>query len=168
MVVKRQAPVHVGGWAKAHEQVQARLRGETQMTAADEKGRWEVYFSPGAAGGPFELEATGTNTVRVEDILVGDVWIASGQSNMEMPLSGWGADTPIKVSAHEIATAQHLDLRVLTVAETSSPLPLDEVQTEHGWQVCTPAVAGTFSAVAYFFARDVQEREKVPIGVIVA
>ncbi|MDR3738581.1 MAG: sialate O-acetylesterase [Terracidiphilus sp.] len=168
MVLQRHTPVHVWGWAKAREQVRARFRGETQQTAADENGRWEVFFQPGEAGGPFSLEISGTNSVHLEDILVGDVWIASGQSNMVMPLSGWGPKTEVKDSKKEIAAANHPTLRFLTVTETSSTYPLDDVETNHAWQVCTPEAAGSFSAVAYFFARDLQERVKIPIGIIVA
>jgi sialate O-acetylesterase len=87
---------------------------------------------------------------------------------MEMPLGGWGPKMPIKDSSKEIAAASHPALRFLTVAETSSPYPLDDVHTDHSWQVCDPTVAATFSAAAYFFARDLQQREQVPIGIIVA
>jgi len=168
MVLQRQAPIHIWGWAKAQEHVTASFRGERQEAVADETGRWEVYFQPGEAGGPFSLEVSGTNNVRVDDILVGDIWIAAGQSNMEMPMSGWGPSTPVKDSAKEIAAANYPTMRFLTVAETSSTFPLDDMQTSSSWRVCTPEAAGTFSAVAYFFARGLAEREKIPVGIIVA
>lgn len=168
MVLQRQMPIRIWGWAKAQEHLSASFRGETQEAVADDKGRWEVYFQPSEAGGPFTLEVSGTNKLHLDDILVGDIWIAAGQSNMEMPLSGWGPLTPIKDSAKEIAAANHPTMRFLTVAETSSTFPLDDMQTSSKWRVCTPEVAGSFSAVAYFFARGLIEREKVPVGIIVA
>lgn len=167
MVLQRGMPVHVWGWAAIREPVAVSFRGETQSTIADKTGRWDVFLQPGDAGGPFTLEVSGTNSIRVEDILVGDLWVASGQSNMAMPVSGWGPTMPIRDSSNEIAAANHPTLRFMTLAETTSTYPLDDAQVAHPWQICTPTAAGAFSAVAYFFARDLQYAEKVPIGVIV-
>src|SRR6266702_7282092 len=118
MVLQRRLPIHVWGWAGTREAIQVKFRGETLSATADETGHWEVFFRPGEAGGPFVLEISGSNSTRLNDILVGDVWIASGQSNMAMPVSGWGASMPIKDSPNEIADARYLTLRFLTLAET--------------------------------------------------
>jgi len=167
MVLQRRLPIHVWGWAGAREAVQVKFRGETQSTTADETGQWNVFFHPGEAGGPFTLEISGSNSIRLNDILVGDVWIASGQSNMAMPVSGWGVSMPIKDSSKEIAAANYPTLRFLTLAETPSTYPLDDAVTTSPWQECNPNTVGAFSAVAYFFARDLQNSEKIPIGIIV-
>lgn len=167
MVLQRRLPIHIWGWAGTGEAIQVRFRGETQSTTANDAGQWEVFFRPGEAGGPFSLEISGSDSIHLNDILVGDVWIASGQSNMAMPVSGWGASMPIKDSAKEIASANDPTLRFLTLAETASPYPLDDARTANSWQECNPNTAGAFSAVAYFFARDLQNAEKVPIGIIV-
>ena len=168
MVLQRRSPIHVWGWASPREAIQIQFRGETQSTAADETGRWEVFFRPGEAGGPFSVEVSGSNSTRLNDIFVGDVWVASGQSNMAMPVSGWGASMPIKNSSREIATANHPTLRFLTLAETTSTYPLDDAQITGPWQLCNPGTVGAFSATAYFFARDLQSTEKIPIGIIVS
>jgi sialate O-acetylesterase len=167
MVLQRRSPIHVWGWAATREAIQVKFRGETQSTTADETGQWEVFFRPGEAGGPFTLEISASNSIRLNDILVGDVWIASGQSNMAMPVSGWGASMPVKDSSKEIAAASYPALRFLTLAETTSQYPLDNAPTTSPWQECNPKTAGAFSAVAYFFARDLQNIEKIPIGIIV-
>jgi sialate O-acetylesterase len=86
MVVQRDLPVHIWGKAKPDEGVAVTFRGATQSATADSLGRWSVYLPPGAAGGPFDLTIRGNNTIAFHDILVGDVWVASGQSNMEFKL----------------------------------------------------------------------------------
>jgi len=168
MVLQRRAPVHIWGWANDAEQVTVEFRGQTRSATADDIGRWEVDLPPGEAGGPFALTVRGTNTVTLNDILVGDIWIASGQSNMEMPLDGFGPDLPIKDAVKEIAAANHPELRFITLAEASSDYPLDDTKVQIPWQVCSPENAGRLSAVAYFFARDLQSVEHVPIGIIVS
>src|SRR5580698_813661 len=85
MVVQRGLPVHVWGMAAPHEAVSVAFRGETKAGTADDDGRWSINLSPGEAGGPFELSIKAANAIVLHDILVGDVWVASGQSNMEFP-----------------------------------------------------------------------------------
>lgn len=172
MVLQRDEPVHVWGWALRGQKVTVSFRGETESATADAAGRWDVYLSPGSAGGPFDLEVHGTNEITLHDILVGDVWVASGQSNMEMPVSGFdaaaagGKAAPTKDSAKEIAAANHPQIRLLRLEKQHSAFPLDDVITAKGWQVCAPETVGPFAAVAYFFARDLQAATNVTIGVI--
>ena len=85
-VLQRQMPVHIWGWAETGEKVTVSFHGQTQTSVADDLGRWSVFLRPEQAGGPYVLTVQGSNTIRLEDILVGDVWFASGQSNMEFPL----------------------------------------------------------------------------------
>lgn len=172
MVLQREEPVHVWGWASRGESVTVTFRGESETATPDAAGRWDAYLSPGAAGGPFKLVVKGTSEVAFDDILVGDVWVASGQSNMEMPVAGWDAKTaggrpaPMNDSAKEIAAADHPQIRLLRLEKQHSYYPMDDILTSKGWQVCSPETVGPFSASAYFFARDVQANIKVPIGVI--
>ena len=159
MVVQRGVPVHVWGAASAAEAVVVTFRGESGRTVADELGRWSLYLKGAEAGGPFAMTIQGTNRLTLQDVLVGDVWMAAGQSNMQFELeSAEGA-------AVEIPLARHPQIRFLRVAHKTSAYPLEDVSTS-GWTVCSPDTAPGFSAVAYFFVRDLHERLHVPLGVI--
>jgi len=174
MVLQRDAPVHVWGWARQGQTVTVGFRGKSESGTADSAGRWDVNLPPGPAGGPFTLQVRGpSNEIGLSDILVGDVWVASGQSNMEMPVAGWvageagiGKAAPMNNSAREIAAANHPQIRLLKLEKQQSLYPMDDVLTAKGWQVCSPESAGPFAATAYFFARDLQPAIKVPVGVI--
>jgi sialate O-acetylesterase len=159
MVVQRQLPVHLWGNADPGETVTVSFRGESSAAAADHLGRWSLYLPPGEAGGPFELIVKGRNTVLVRDVLVGDVWIASGQSNMEFELY------KVANATAEVSAARFPSIRLLKVAKNFSDYPLDDVKVVP-WADCNPESVHDFSAVAYFFARDLQQKEKVPIGLI--
>ncbi|MGH9587055.1 MAG: sialate O-acetylesterase [Acidobacteriaceae bacterium] len=165
-VLQRGQPVHVWGWSAPEEKVTVHFHDQTRKATADEYGRWQVWLMPEKAGGPYKLTVTGSETkspIERSDILVGDVWVASGQSNMEFPLRGF-YHAPMKNSAQEIAAANHPRIRLLHVAHAQSELPLDDIHGE--WTGCTPKTAATLSAVAYFFAREISAHEKVPIGLI--
>lgn len=165
MVIQRDMPVHVWGYAAPNEAVTVVFRGETQHTAADELGRWSLYLRAGKPGGPFEMQVMGTNRIVLEDVLAGDVWIASGQSNMEFPMAE-GSNRGVNHEKEEIAAANYPRMRLLHVATGSSEYPLDNIAVVRGWSACTPASVAEFSAVGYFFARDLQQHQDVPIGVI--
>lgn len=167
MVVQRDVPVHVWGHASPNEAVAVIFRGETGHAAADDLGRWSLYLHPGEAGGPFELQVQGTNKIAIQDVMVGDVWIASGQSNMEFPMEGW-EHGGVNNTKEEIAAANFPAIRLLDIQVASSDFPADDVVVRHPWSQCSPASVRAFSAVGYFFARDVQQQEHIPIGVISA
>ncbi|HEY1902678.1 MAG TPA: sialate O-acetylesterase [Terracidiphilus sp.] len=171
MVVQRDLPVHVWGMATPGETVSVSFRGETRATTAEPTGRWSVYLKPGSAGGPFELTVNGTpaagaavdgnaaQTITLSDVLVGDVWVASGQSNMEFAM---------RQAATADADLPHADnarIRLLMVNKKAAEYPLDDVDTT-GWTASTPETARDFSAVAWYFARAIEQREHVPVGVI--
>jgi sialate O-acetylesterase len=160
MVVQRDLPVHVWGQATAGEAVTVNFRGADRTTKADELGRWSVHLPAGDAGGPFDLEIQGSNRIVVGDVWVGDVWVASGQSNMEMALR------EVDDAESEIASARFPGIRLLRVQHTTSDYPLTEASVKSGWQSCTPDSAGDFSAVAYFFGREIHQKERVPVGLI--
>jgi sialate O-acetylesterase len=163
MVVQRDRPIHIWGWAAPGEKVIIAMHGAERYATADDLGKWSLYLPPEPAGGPYQLDITATNHIILDDILIGDVWFASGQSNMEMPLSGWPG-APLKNSAEEIANANNPNLRLLVVHQKTSEFPLQDV--EGSWTLCTPETAAHFSAAAYFFGREIAARENVPVGLI--
>jgi len=163
-VLQRQMPVHIWGWAETGEKVTVSFHGQTQTSVADDLGRWSVFLRPEQAGGPYVLTVQGSNTIRLEDILVGDVWFASGQSNMEFPLNGFPGNAVLKNGPQEIAAATQPQIRLLRFARKASEYELRD--QDASWTLCTPETAAEFSAVAYFFARDLVKQEHVPIGLI--
>jgi sialate O-acetylesterase len=163
VVLQREQPIHVWGRAAPGESVRVALNKQSKSTVADFTGRWHIYLAPEAAGGPYELRVQGTNEIVLHDVLVGDVWVASGQSNMEFPMEGWG-ETP-KDAAEEIAKANLPTVHLLHIAHAYADHPLDDFAAAQ-WVACTPESVRKFSAVGYYFAKEVNAREKVPVGVI--
>jgi sialate O-acetylesterase len=168
-VLQRDQPVRVWGWGQSGESVTVHFHGQTVSATTDPTGNWEAWLKPESAGGPYELTISGDATptpFTIKDVLVGDVWLASGQSNMEFPLQGFlGANpAPLKDGDKEIAAATHPRIRLLVQKKATSAVPL--TQGSDTWTECTPDTARHFSAVAYFFGREISEREHVPIGLI--
>lgn len=163
MVLQRDLPVHVWGLATPGETVVVTFRGETEKTKAGALGRWSLYLKPGVAGGPYQMtvagDAAGEQPIVLDDVLVGDVWVASGQSNMEFSLKR--AET----ASADLPKAGIANLRLLMVKRVAVNYPLDDIQSD-GWAVSSPESAEEFSAVAWYFAREIAEREHVPVGVI--
>jgi sialate O-acetylesterase len=165
-VLQRDAPIHLWGWADPGERVEAAFHAQERSTAANEYGEWSLWLAPEPAGGPFALTIHGTTgaPITFTDILVGDVWFASGQSNMEMPLRGFPGSAVVKNAAAEIAAATLPQVRLLVVEKKPTAAPQQDLNGT--WTTCTPATAAEFSAVAYFFGRAIQQQERVPIGLI--
>ena len=166
-VLQREGPIHIWGDADPGEAVTVRFHDQTRIATTDDLGKWSLWLMPEKAGGPYTLTATGSAggaSVTVSDILVGDVWLASGQSNMEMPLSGFPNSAVLKNGAEEIAHATLPTVRLLRVEHATSEFPMNDVSTT--WTECNPQTAAEFSAVAYFFGREISEKEKVPVGLI--
>jgi sialate O-acetylesterase len=159
MVVQRDLPVHLWGWATVGEGISVSFRGEDRATTTNDLGQWSVYLPPGAAGGPFQLTIKGSNTITLEDVLAGDVWIASGQSNMEFQMRR------ASTAATDLPKAANSRIRLMIVDNAFSDYPkTDLIGT--AWTASTPESAKDFSAVAWYFAREIEEREHVPVGVI--
>lgn len=159
MVIQRNLPVHVWGKSSPGEHVTVSFRGEERAATADDLGRWSVYMPEGDPGGPFAMTVRGSNVVTLKDVLVGDVWVASGQSNMEMAVSS------VDSAEQEIAAARHPKIRLFHVGRNVSNYPLDDVAAR-GWTECSPETVAEFSGVAYFFGRHLEEKLNVPMGLI--
>ena len=166
MVVQRDLPVHLWGMAAPDQSVTVTFRGESRSTRADRLGQWSVYLSPGAAGGPYDLTVQGTTDsnnasapIVLNDVLVGDVWLASGQSNMEFPLSRSAT------AAQDLPNAGNPRIRLLMINKRASDSAETDLDSD-GWAVSSPDSARDFSAVAWYFGRDIGRRENVPIGLI--
>lgn len=158
-VLQRDRPVPVWGMADPGERVSVEFKGQRVGTTADVSGRWIVYLDAiDGSTESSELIVTGKNRLRIADVLVGDVWLASGQSNMEWPL--------IKTdnAARDIPASDNPLIREFTVKRAVSDRPLTTV--EGSWQLASPATSGNFSAVAYYFAHDLQRKWSVPVGII--
>jgi sialate O-acetylesterase len=162
MVLQRNKPISIWGWATAGEKLTIQFNKQTKSAVADSKGNWQVMLLPENAGGPFQLTVKGNNQVKIQNILVGEVWVCSGQSNMEMPIEGWGK---INNYQQEIADANYPQIRHFKIFNTVSATLKEDI-TGGDWKVCSPATAGDFSATAYFFARKLYDKLKVPIGLI--
>ncbi|HKG59349.1 MAG TPA: sialate O-acetylesterase [Pyrinomonadaceae bacterium] len=158
MVLQQGIKVRIWGSANAGEHVAVTFDKKTSSIIADKQGRWHVLLGPFKAGGPFELTVKGDNVLTVKNVLVGEVWLCSGQSNMEWPLLNTtnGAET--------VAQASNSEIRLFTVEKHTAASPLADV--EGHWVVTTPDEAAHFSAVGYFFGRELYQHLKVPIGLI--
>jgi sialate O-acetylesterase len=160
MVLQRNVNVPVWGTATAGEQVKATIGTLTIETTADAQGNWRLYLPPFQAGGPHTLTLQGENTVVLNDVLFGDVWVASGQSNME-----WRMNMGIDKSEEEIAAANYPNIRLFVVEKRPAKYPKNDLDGG-SWMQTSPATAAEFSAVAYFFGRHLHEHLDVPIGLI--
>jgi sialate O-acetylesterase len=165
MVLQRAYPIHLWGWATPAESVSVEFNAAQGSAVADRLGHWDIFLAPQSAGGPYTLTIKGTNAISLEDVLVGDVWFASGQSNMEMPLEGFPGSAVVTNAAEEIRNANHPKIRLLSIHRKASDFPLRDFDAV-SWTACTPETAAQFSAVAYFFGKQLAEHERVPIGLI--
>jgi len=167
MVLQQQMSVPIWGTAGAGEQVTVKLDQQKQTVTSDSGGRWMVRLNDLKAGGPFEMIVEGENTLTVRDVYVGEVWLCSGQSNMDMTVARedryWCG---VFNEEQEVASADFPLIRVFDVDFVTSDEPLDKIQGK--WEVCSPDTVGHFSATAYFFARELQKKLNVPIGLITA
>lgn len=162
MVLQRDAAVPVFGTANPGETVTIKLAGQTVTATADDKGEFVATLDNLQAPGPYELTAAGSSTVTLKDVLVGDVFLCSGQSNMAYPMSAY-KDTHTPYEA-DIATANFPLIRQGLVGRNPSTDPLRTAKVT--WATCTPDTVGTFTAAGFYFARELQPRVRVPIGLV--
>jgi len=171
MVLQNGMSVPIWGTADPGEKVTVALNGQTQTATADASGKWTVHLGKLKSGGPFQMTITGNKPgetpIVVTDVLVGEVWLASGQSNMEFNVSNKGhAPYGLLDEAKEIAAANFPELRIFTVKQVKSYTPQSDVVGV--WKVCSPGTAPDFSAVAYLFGRNLNQELKVPVGMVVS
>ena len=161
-VLQRDKPIRIWGHAKPAEQVRVALAGKKARAHADAAGYWEVQLPAFKAGGPYTLTATaaGGSTQTVSDVLLGDVWLCSGQSNMELQV--WRS---LDARA-EIEGAHAETIRLFTVPQTGSVVPLETFQTPTQWQKVGPDTLRDFSAACFYFARELQKNVDVPMGLV--
>jgi sialate O-acetylesterase len=160
MVLQRNEPCPIWGWADPNEEVTVRFNGQKQTATADADGNWMVRLQPmGANAKPQTLTVAGKNTVTLDDVLVGEVWLCSGQSNMEFTVNS------VDHAQQEIANANNPLIRHIKIPHRPSIRPEKNVPSD-GWKPTTPQSVGAFTAVGYFFAREVNKELNVPVGLI--
>ncbi len=159
MVLQRDKQIPIWGFADANESVEIHFNKQIKKTTADKNGKWTVNLNAEKAGGPFELIIIGKNKITIKNVLVGEVWICSGQSNMEFQV--------IKTmnSEKEIADSNYPMIRHFGVAQDLSGTPKDDLK-QGKWEVANKETVGNFTAVGYYFARKLYSELKIPIGII--
>ncbi|HUZ45123.1 MAG TPA: sialate O-acetylesterase [Terriglobia bacterium] len=166
MVLQEGAKDRIWGTADPSERVTVTIAGKEASAVANTQGRWAVEIGPLKAGGPFELTVRGSNVIVVHDVMVGEVWVCSGQSNMEFSVgpanSGW--ETAVQNYKQEIADAHYPLIRMFTVKKTVAGKPQQDVEGQ--WEVTSPVTVGHFTAVGYFFGLNLFKTMHVPIGLI--
>ncbi len=162
MVLQRDVKVPVWGKAAPGGKVTVLFNGQKHAVTAAADSQWRLHLDPMEAGGPFTLKVFGRDTLRFEDVMVGEVWVCSGQSNMEMPLAGWGQ---VDNYVREIAAADLPNIRLFQVNHKLSLRPLWDIDAQ-GWVKCSPKTVPLFSATAYFFGRMLHQELGVPVGLI--
>lgn len=161
MVLQRDAEIPVWGWAEPGERVTVNFQGKKYRTKASPEGNWSVKLPAMRAGGPYTLQVSGKNTIELKDILVGDVWLCTGQSNMVHQLNIHDV-----TYAEEIATANYPEIRHFKIPTTTSISGPQEDLAGGEWQRAVGEAVRPFSAVAYFFAKKLYEKYRIPIGLI--
>ena len=159
MVIQRDVPIKVWGWGDKGEKVTVRFNGQKENTKVGRDGYWKVALKEMPFGGPYDMTVSGgDNTIELSNILIGEVWFCSGQSNMEFQ---------VKLSdnaAKEIETADYPMIRSLNVPRTVRSTPQEDINGR--WEVCSPSTVGNFTAVGYYYARELYKRLHIPIGII--
>ena len=159
MVLQQNAKVRVWGWASPGETVEVKFRKQVKRVMASRDGRWAVALGPETAGGPHELIVRGRNELRVRDVLVGEVWLCTGQSNMEWTLKD------SQDGAAEVVASANPNIRHIKIGHRTAMQPQEDIAPAQ-WQSSQPETAGEFSAVGYFFAQKLQQELGVPVGLI--
>ncbi len=158
MVLQKNVAVPVWGWADPGEKITVTIAGQTRTATADTAGNWKLKLGKLSADSPLTMTVTGHNTIVIQDVLVGEVWLASGQSNMQLSVND------VTNAWQEKASAKFPQIRMFTVGRVPATTP----QTNCGgkWLVCAPETVGGFSAAAYFFGRELHQKLTVPVGLI--
>lgn len=159
MVLQRNKPISVWGWADSGEKIEVAFNKQIQRTKADKNGKWLLQLKPEKAGGPFKMSIKGNNSITIENILVGEVWICSGQSNMEWTVGqSQNAD-------YEISQADNPWIRQFLVEKDLSSTPKKDLKAGN-WKESSKNNTGAFTAAGYFFAKKIYSELKIPVGII--
>lgn len=159
MVLQRNVQIPVWGWADANEKVEVKFHNQVKTTKADKSGKWMVKLDVESAGGPYDLFVKGKNDIQLKNILIGEVWLCSGQSNME-----WTVGMSMNAKA-EIAAANYPMIRHIKIQHAIGTLPKTSATSE-GWKVCDSTTVGVFTGIGYFFAKNLFKELNIPVGLI--
>ena len=159
LVLQRETAIPVWGWANAGEKITVLFNKQTISAIANAKGKWSLKLKSEKAGGPFELIVKGENTIDIKNVLVGEVWLCTGQSNME-----WTVGQSINAE-QELAAADNPFIRHIKISKTINTIPQNDFD-DGTWQISSPANTKDFTGIGYFFARNLYRELKVPIGLI--
>jgi len=159
MVLQRNTLIPVWGWSNPYEKVEVEFNNQTKKIKADKTGKWIVKLDSENAGGPYELVVKGINTIQIKNVLVGEVWICSGQSNMAFTVS------EVSNAEKEMNDAEYPFIREFAVEKDISSFPKEDVKGGT-WKVCNKSTVGDYTAVGFFFAKKIYEELKIPIGLI--
>ncbi|MDP4240737.1 MAG: sialate O-acetylesterase [Bacteroidota bacterium] len=166
MVLQQQSDVPFWGEATPNKKVKITTswNGKVYETVATSTGKWETKVSTPVFGGPYTIDISDGSKIKLENVLIGEVWVCSGQSNMEMPLAGWGK---VMNFEQEISAANYPNVRLLQVVKNTSTKPLNDLNPAMGgWVPCSPQTVREFSSVAYFFGKNLYDNKNIPIGLI--
>ena len=163
MVLQQNSTITFWGWSDPAEKITITPSwdGHGYETIATNKARWELELTTPSAGGPFTINFAGSNEIQLQDVMIGEVWLCSGQSNME-----WSYNYGIEHGEREKAAANHPNIRFFQIPKTSSSYPQDDCLGT--WQICSPESFASFSAVGYFFGRELRQALDVPVGLVQA
>lgn len=159
MVLQRNGLIPVWGWADANEKIEVRFNNQVKSVKAGKNGKWLIRLDAENAGGPYDMTIKGKNTVQIRNILVGEVWLCSGQSNME-----WTVGQSMNAK-QEIAAANNLFIRHIKIQRDISSLPQNDINAGD-WQICDSTTVANFTGVGYFFAKNLYNELKIPVGLI--
>lgn len=167
MVLQQQTQAPIWGESKPNKEIEIITSWDQKRYTiqADVRGKWKTKVTTPAAGGPYDITISDGKKVKLSNVMIGEVWVCSGQSNMEMQVEGWGKVMNYQQEKEE--ANNYPNIRFLLVEKETSPIPDDRLKaTERGWQVCSSKSVADFSAAGYFFGRDLHKYQNVPIGLI--
>lgn len=166
MILQQQKSINFWGIDSAGTKIHVESSwGETSQTTTSTNGKWKLQLTTPTAGGPYNITIKGSSTVTINDVLIGEVWVCSGQSNMQIPLGGGLDGNFIEGGLDAIVNSKNDRIRFFTVKQNTSVKPLDNVKGR--WEKAAPSTSGSFSAVGYFFAQQLEKVLDVPIGIVV-
>ncbi len=167
MVLQQQTQAPIWGESKPDKEIVITTSWDQKKytVQADARGKWNTKVTTPAAGGPYDIIISDGKKVKLSNVMIGEVWVCSGQSNMEMQVEGWGKVMNYQQEKEE--ADNYPNIRFLLVEKATSPLPINDIKAAgNGWQVCSSKSVADFSAAGYFFGRDLHKYQNVPIGLI--